>query len=226
MPDGPIRVVIAEDHAVVREGTRGILQADPQIQVVGEAENGLDALALAESTRPDLMVLDLRMPKLSGIEVARRISDVSPETRILVLSAHDDDDYIFAAMEAGAAGYLLKTARGDEVISAIHAIMRGEVVLQSAVAAKFVRHHREGDRTTPSGEGLTPREMEILRLATTGLRNKEIAQRVKLSRRTVEGHLSHIFSKMAVGSRTEAILLGASRGWFILDQGALHSSSD
>lgn len=210
----------------MREATRRILQADPQIRVVGEAEDGIEALALAESTRPDLMVLDLRMPKLSGIEVAQRMRDVSPETRILVLSAYDDEDYIFAAMEAGAAGYLLKTAHGAEVVSAIHAVMTGEIVFQSAVAAKFVRHHREGDHSAPLREVLTPREMEILRLAAVGLHNREIAQRVQLSRRTVEGHLSRVFKKITVGNRMEAILLGASQGWFVLGPGALEASSD
>lgn len=226
MPAGPIRIVIVDDHALVREATRKILQADPRLRVVGEAEDGFEALALAESTRPDLMVLDLRMPRLSGIEVAQRMRQVSPKTRILVLSAYDDDDYVFAAMEAGAAGYLLKTAHGDEVVSAIHAVMTGEVVLQSAVAAKFVRHHREGDHSAPLSESLTPREMEILRLAAVGMDNKEIAQRVKLSRRTVEGHLSRVFRKVTVGNRVEAILFGASQGWFVLDSGALDASLD
>ncbi|MBI5947533.1 MAG: response regulator transcription factor [Chloroflexi bacterium] len=217
MSSAPIRVLIAEDHAVVREGTRQILAADPGIEVVGEAEDGQQALELAGQLKPDVLVLDLRLPVVTGIEVARRIDSYAPDTRILVLSAYDDDDYVFAAMDAGAAGYLLKTAHGEEVVSAIHSISRGEVVLQAAVASKFLRSH---GNARPGAdyyeEKLTEREMEILRLAALGLRNKEIASRLNLSQRTVEGHLSHTFAKFNVGSRTEAILHAAARGWLVI----------
>ncbi|MCC6382176.1 MAG: response regulator transcription factor [Dehalococcoidia bacterium] len=212
----PIRVVIAEDHAVVREGTRQILTSDPHIEVVGEADDGGQVLDLVAQLVPDVVVLDLRLPVVTGIEVARRLQAAGSSTRILVLSAYDDDDYIFAAMDAGVAGYLLKTAHGEEVIDAIHAIARGDVVLQSAVAAKFIRR-RPPERTPLSQEEeLTSRELEILRLAALGLRNKEIADRLFLSQRTVEGHLSHVFAKMAVGSRTEAIVYAAARGWLVI----------
>lgn len=211
-----IRVLIAEDHAVVREGTRQILASDSGIEVVGEAEDGQRALELAAALKPDVLVLDLRLPKVTGIEVARRIQTQAPETRILVLSAYDDDDYVFAAMEAGAAGYLLKTAHGEEVVSAIHSIARGEVVLQSAIASKFLRGHGNARSNGDYEEKLTDREMEILRMAALGLRNKEIADRLSLSQRTVEGHLSHVFTKLNVGSRTEAILHAAARGWLVI----------
>lgn len=214
-----IRVLIAEDHAVVREGTRQILAADPAIDVVGEAEDGARALELAELLQPDVLVLDLRLPKVTGIDVARRLALHSSETRILVLSAYDDDDYVFAAMDAGASGYLLKTAHGDEVVSAIRAIARGEVVLQAAIASKFLRSN--GNVRGPNlQERLTEREMEILRLAAQGLRNKEIADRLSLSQRTIEGHLSHVFSKLNVGSRTEAVLHAAAHGWVVIPNGA------
>ncbi len=214
-----IRVLIAEDHAVVREGTRQILTADPAIDVVGEAEDGARALELAELLQPDVLVLDLRLPKVTGIDVARRLALHSSETRILVLSAYDDDDYVFAAMDAGASGYLLKTAHGDEVVSAIRAIARGEVVLQAAIASKFLRSN--GNVRGPNlQERLTEREMEILRLAAQGLRNKEIADRLSLSQRTIEGHLSHVFSKLNVGSRTEAVLHAAAHGWVVIPNGA------
>lgn len=216
MTAAAIRVLIAEDHAVVREGTRQILSKDPGIEVVGEAEDGQRALDLAALLVPDVLVLDLRLPKLTGIEVARRIGTQVPGTRILVLSAYDDDDYVFAAMDAGAAGYLLKTAHGDEVVSAIHSIARGEVVLQSVIATKFLRGHGHDRSTGDFEEKLTDREMEILRLAALGLRNKEIADRLHLSQRTVEGHLSHVFTKLNVGSRTEAILHAAARGWLVI----------
>lgn len=218
-PLPPIRVLIAEDHAVVREGTRQILTADPAIDVVGEAEDGARALELTELLHPDVLVLDLRLPKVTGIDVARRLALQSSETRILVLSAYDDDDYVFAAMDAGASGYLLKTAHGDEVVSAIRAIARGEVVLQAAIASKFLRSN--GNVRGPNlQERLTERELEILRLAAQGLRNKEIADRLSLSQRTIEGHLSHVFSKLNVGSRTEAILHAAAHGWVVIPNGS------
>ena len=217
MSSAAVRVLIAEDHAVVREGTRRILAADPGIDVVGEAEDGQRALDLAERLKPDVLVLDLRLPKVTGIEVARQIRTCAPDTRILVLSAYDDDDYVFAAMDAGASGYLLKTAHGDEVVSAIHSIARGEVVLQSAIASKFLRNRGNVRANGDSyEERLTEREMEILRLAGLGLRNKEIAERLHLSQRTVEGHLSHVFTKLNLGSRTEAVLHAAARGWLVI----------
>lgn len=221
MAEHRVRVLIAEDHAVVREGTRDILGRDPAIEVIGEAENGQQALSLALELRPNVLVLDLHLPLMSGIDVARRLRAEAPEIRVLVLSAYDDDEYVFAAMEAGASGYLLKTAHGEEVIGAIHAIVHGEVVLQAAVAAKFLRPHERYEAHVTTEEGLTGREMEILKLAAQGLRNKEIAQRLQVSRRTVEGHLAHVFNKLCVNSRTEAILFGAAHGWFALEQGDL-----
>lgn len=216
MSSALLRVLIAEDHAVVREGTRKILATDAGIDVVGEAEDGHRAIELAALLKPDVLVLDLRLPGINGIEVARQSREHLPETRVLILSAYDDDDYVFAAMEAGASGYLMKTAHGDELISAIHAIARGEVVLQAAIAAKFLRRSgyivSAGDSYS---EKLTDREMEILRLAGRGLRNKEIAERLHLSQRTVEGHLSHVFTKLNLGSRTEAVLHAAAKGWLV-----------
>ncbi len=211
-----LRVLIAEDHAVVREGTRDILERDPEIAVVGEAEDGFQAVRLASELQPDVLVLDLHLPGIGGIEVARRLKTISPQTKILVLSAYDDDDYVFAAMDAGAAGYLLKTAHGSEVTSAIHTVARGEIILQSSIAGKFLAAHGRGRDNVSAVEPLTEREIEILRLAAQGLRNKEIAQELRLSRRTVEGHLGNIFAKLGVSSRTEAVIHGASHGWFPL----------
>lgn len=216
MTTSTIRVVIAEDHAVVREGTRQIVAGDPRIDVVGEAEDGQAALDLVDLLKPDVLILDLHLPKVTGIEVARRLQSLGSLTRILVLSAYDDDDYVFAAMDAGASGYLLKTAHGEEVIDAIHAIAGGDVVLQGAIAAKLIKG-RASDRThLPHEMGMTDRELEILRLAAVGLRNKEIADRLFISLRTVEGHLSHVFNKLGVGSRTEAIVHAAARGWLVI----------
>lgn len=211
-----VRVVIAEDHAVVREGTRQIVASDPRIEVVGEAGDGQVALDLVEELKPDVIILDLHLPEVTGIEVARRLQAAGSATRILVLSAYDDDDYVFAAMDAGASGYLLKTAHGGEVIDAIHAISRGDVVLQDVIASKLIKGRTAERHEHPYEIGLTDRELEILRLAATGLRNKEIADRLFLSQRTVEGHLSHSFNKLGVMSRTEAIVHAAARGWLVM----------
>lgn len=210
-----VRVVIAEDHAVVREGTRQILERDPAIDVVGEAEDGERALSLCGELQPDVLVLDLHLPKVNGIQVARSLGDVSPGTRTLVLSAYDDRDYLLASMEAGVAGYLLKTTHGGEVIAAIHAIVKGGIVLDPQIAPKLLADREVAAERGPGGQ-LTERELEILNLAGRGLHNKEIARELQLSTRTVEGHLSHIFNKLNVDSRTEAVLMGISQGWLTL----------
>lgn len=218
MTQRPLRVLIAEDHAVVREGTRQVLERDPMIETVAEAEDGRQAVALATELQPDVVLLDLRLPHLSGIEAIGQIKKGSPASKILILSAFDDDDYVFAALEAGAGGYLLKTAHASEVIDAIHAVSRGDIVLHPAIAAKLVRARISGTRYEDSVESLSDREIEILRLAARGLHNKDIARELSLSTRTVEGHLSHLFAKLGVSSRTEAIVFGVSHHWLSLEQ--------
>lgn len=210
------RVVIAEDHAVVREGTRQIVASDARIDVIGEADDGQVALDMIDELHPDVLVLDLHLPTVTGIEVARRLLAAGSSTRVLVLSAYDDDDYVFAAMDAGVSGYLLKTAHGEEVIDAIHAISRGDVVLQRAIAEKLIKGRESGSDRLPHEMSLTERELEILCLAASGLRNKEIADRLFLSQRTVEGHLNHVFNKLEVASRTEAIVQAAALGWLMI----------
>ncbi len=211
MTMGRVRVLIAEDHAVVREGTRDILERDPGIEVVGEAEDGPQALALAASLLPDLIVLDLRLPHLSGIDVARRLHVSLPSIRILVLSAYDDDDYVFAAMEAGASGYLLKTAHGAEVVAAIHSIISGGVVLQAGVAAKYLRSHQD-EASRASGEGLTDREMEVLKLVAQGLNNRDIAKQLFISENTVKNHIRNILEKLHLENRVQAAAYAHRKG--------------
>lgn len=210
-----VRVLIVDDHAVVREGTRQLLERDVFLQVVGEAGSGAEAIQLARYLQPNVVLLDLALPDMNGIEVARRIREVAQTAKIVVLSAYDDEDYVLAAMEVGASAYLLKTVRGSEVINAIRAAEQGQIVLHPAVAAKLRRSLRGGMR---EGEdpGLSVRELEILRLTAKGLHNKEIARAMSISVRTVEGHLSHILTKLGVTSRTEAVVYGAAHRWFTL----------
>ena len=216
----PIRIVLAEDHALVREGTRRILEQHPDLDVVGEAEDGQQALEMIERLRPDVAILDVRMPKLSGIEVVRQMKPCSPATRALVLTAYDDDDYILALMEAGATGYLLKTARASELVEAVRSVHQGEPVLHPAIAAKvarlWARQRVAVEREQP--EPLSHREREVLELASRGLRNKAIAEKLNISVRTVEGHFNSLFAKLGVSSRIEAVLYAASQHWVALEK--------
>lgn len=205
----PITVMIAEDHAVVREGTRGILDGDPTLVVVAEAADGPSVLELAAEYRPQVILLDLNLPILNGIEVTRRLRARSPEPRILILSAYDDEDYVLAALSAGANGYLLKTSHASDVVAALHAVMSGELVLDGGVAATVLARARDAAPTTGL---LTRRELDVLRQAARGARTKEIASSLNVSTRTVEAHLTSIYTKLGVSGRTEAILRANALG--------------
>lgn len=208
----PIRIVIADDHWLMRDGTRHILEQCTDLQVVGDAEDGQHALELIEHLKPDVAILDVRMPKLNGIEVVRQMKERFPGTEALMLTAYDDDDYILALMGAGALGYLLKTARPSELIDAIQRVSRGEPVLHPAIAMKVARLWAQVGNSNGKelSEQLSPRECEILQLAANGFRNKAIADKLSLSVRTVEGHFHSIFSKLGVSSRVEAVLYAIS----------------
>jgi len=216
---GKIKILIADDHAVVREGTRRILEQEQDLEVVAEAGDGEEAVKLATSFKPDVAIIDIAMPKLDGIEATRQIKALSPTTTVLILTAYDDDQFIFSLLEAGAAGYLLKSVRGREVIDAIRAVHAGESVLHPSVARKvlnrFVPVAGKPRKREPL-EVLSEREMEVLRLATRGLSNQDIANELCLSIRTVQGHLGHIFNKLQVSSRTEAVVHALKEGWVTL----------
>jgi len=203
----------------VREGTRRLLETEVDVEVVAEAASGEEAIEAAQRMHPDIAIVDIAMPGIGGIEATRTIKAHCPETAILVLSAYDDEPYLIALLEAGAAGFLLKNIHGQELINAIRAISRGESVLQPLLAEKMMRRvgaqfmaPSRANPTTHPSELLSERELDVLRLAARGLPNKEIARRLGLSIRTVHSHLANIFTKMQVGSRTEAVLLSLREG--------------
>lgn len=215
-----IKILIADDHAVVREGTRRILEQEQDLEVVAEAGDGDEAVRQATSFKPDVAIIDIAMPKLDGIEATKQIKALCPAVTVLILSAYDDDQFIFSLLEAGAAGYLLKSVRGRELVDAVRAVYAGESVLHPSVARKvlnrFMRISGKPQEKEPL-EVLSEREMEVLRLVTKGLSNKDIAEELYLSTRTVQGHLGNIFNKLQVSSRTEALVRALKEGWVTLD---------
>lgn len=214
----PIRVIIADDHAVLREGTRQLLEREDDIEVVGEAGDGAAAVDLVEATRPDVAILDIGMPVLNGVEATERIKQRWPEVAVLILTVHDEDTYVFAILEAGAAGYLLKNVHGDEVVDAVRAVTSGESVLHPAITQKVLARVRGRDGGGQGDAELTDRELQVLRLAAAGQGNKQISAELDVSPRTVQVHLSNVFGKLEVASRTEAVIQALKRGWIRLEE--------
>jgi NarL family two-component system response regulator LiaR len=215
-----IRVLIADDHAMVREGTRELLEQETDLTVVAEAGDGEEAVRLAGAFKPDVAIIDISMPRLNGIEATKQIKALYPSLAVLILTAYDDDEYVFSFLEAGAAGYLLKTVRGSELIAAIRALHAGEAVLHPIIARKVLKRFVP-DADIPEKQEthgtLSDREIEILKLAARGLRSDDIASELTLSLRTVHGHLNHIFDKLSVSSRTEAVVRAIRESWITLD---------
>jgi len=212
------RVLLAEDHVVVRESICQFLERERDLTVVGQASDGEEAVELTRQLRPDVVVMDVAMPKLNGIEATKLIKTYNPSTAVLVLSAYDYDQYIFALLDAGACGYLLKDVSGRELIEAIRAVHKGDSVLHPAVARKVVERFRHlGKPTGSASDLLTEREIDVLKAAARGMSNKDIAKQLSLSVRTVEAHLGTIFNKLGVGSRTEAIIHALKNGWLALN---------
>lgn len=217
-----IRVVIVEDHALVREGTRQILQRQRDIEVVGEASDGEEAIGVIQRLRPDIAIVDIALPGKNGIDVTREVRAAGLPTRILILSAYDDDEYVFALLEAGAAGYVLKNVRGKELADAVRSVRNGESVFHPAITRKVLARIAGSQPAQPTfalaaDSVVTEREREVLMLAARGLSNKAIARELRLSVRTVQAHLNHIFNRLGVSSRTEAAVFGLSHGWFRLE---------
>ncbi len=216
-----IKVFVAEDHLITRQGICRLLEDESNITVIGEAGDGEEAVQMVTEMQPDVVIMDIAMPRLNGIEATRQIKLLRPATAVLILSAYDDDEYVFGLVEAGAAGYLLKTTSGEELSRAIKAVYKGEPVLDPIVARKVLNRLRfpnKASRATSTTEHLSDREMDVIRLAAKGMSNKDIADELHLSRRTVEGNLRTIFNKLGVGSRTEAVIEAMTRGWLSLGE--------
>ncbi|HZQ09682.1 MAG TPA: response regulator transcription factor [Anaerolineae bacterium] len=213
-----IRVLLADDHAVVRKGIRDFLEEDQTLRVIGEANDGEEALALIAAHAPDVAVFDIQMPRLNGLDATRRVKKEFPKVQVLILTAYDDDPYLFAALQAGANGYLLKTSSSEELLHAVHAVAEGETALSPAVAKKLVRRAAGvSSSQQESIEPLTDRELDVLRLAGKGLGNKQIGATLNISDRTVQGHLANIYAKLQVATRTEAVLFAVRQKWIVLE---------
>jgi len=214
------RILIADDHAMLRAGMRNLLEQEKDFELVGEAADGEEAVRLASDLKPDIVIMDIVMPKLNGVEATKLIKQSSPSTALLILTAYSDIRYIIGLLEAGACGYLLKNAPGKEVVRAIRAVRSGESVLDPEVTRKLVQRSvalQSARGEIESGSKLTLREIEILRLASRGMSNKELSEKLSVSLRTVKAHLSNIFNKMGCSSRTDAIIKGLKQGYISLD---------
>ena len=241
-----IRVLLCDDHAVVREGTRRLLEEEPDIEVVGEASDGLEAIEKARELSPHVVAMDISMPRMNGIEATKQIKSLNPSIQVLALTAYDDFAYVAGLLENGASGYILKSARADQLVTAIRATAGGDSVLDQSVAREvFSRLARRGatDEAAPASaspggrepgkpaagqrvelDALTAKETEVLRLAAKGLSNKQIAADMGVSPRTVQTHLASVFSKLGVASRTEAVVTALKSG--ILSEDDVGDSSD
>jgi DNA-binding NarL/FixJ family response regulator len=214
-----IRVLLADDHVLVRQGIRQFLEDEADIEVIAEANDGAEAIQMIQEQQPDIAILDIRMPQVSGVEATRRIKDRFPQVRVLILTAYDDDPYVFALLQAGADGYVLKTASSEELVRAVHTVYKGQSALSPEIASKVVRQMASGKPVAAEEqvEPLTERELDVLRLAAQGKTNRAIGGLLDISHRTVQGHLASIYGKLEVNSRTEAVTEALRRGWIVIE---------
>ena len=208
-----IRILIADDHPIVRDGLTAILNTQPDFEVAGEAGNGRQVIDRAQALRPDVILLDLAMPELDGVETLQRLRELDPDVLVIVFTAFDTDERIVTAVQAGAKGYLLKGAPRQELFNAIRVVYGGGSLLQPIVASKLLRHVSQES----PGDHLTPREQEVLQAMALGLQNKEIAAKLSITERTVKFHVSAILNKLEAGNRTEAVTIAAQRGLIKLE---------
>ena len=213
MSEQAIRILIADDHPVFRFGLRALLESQSDMTVIGEAESGDETVRLAKTFQPDVVVLDVNMPRMNGIDATRQITATTPSIAVLIITMFDDDT-VFTAMQAGARGYLLKGAQGDETLRAIRAVANGEVIFSPGVAEHMMAYFARGMKAAPDAPfpDLTPREGEILELLAQGLTNTAIAEKLVLSPKTIRNHVSNIFSKLQVATRSEAIIKAREAG--------------
>ena len=212
-----IRILIVDDHAIVREGQRALIDTEPGMEVVGEAKDGNEAVELARSLQPDVILLDLLMPRKEGTEAIEEIKAENAQAHILVLTSFSEDEKVYAAIKAGAMGYLLKDSAPQEILDAIHTVYRGEMSMDPAIANKLMRELQRSSELPPTEEPLTEREVEVLKLLAQGLQNKEIAEELVISERTVSTHVSNILSKLHLANRTQAALYALKEGLARLD---------
>jgi len=207
-----IKLLIVDDHPVVREGIGAMLKREPDFKIVGEASNGLEAVEQARELSPDVILMDLRMPEMDGVEAITRIKEAKPEVKFIILTTYSDDEYIFKGIAAGARAYLLKDAPREELFKAIRAVYRGESLIQPVVASRVLDKLAELSRKNPGAETLSEREVEVLRLMAKGVSNSNIAEELSITQSTVKTHITSIFQKLNVTTRTEAVTTALKRG--------------
>ncbi|MFX1552966.1 MAG: response regulator [Promethearchaeota archaeon] len=214
------RIMLADDHPLMRQALKLLLEKQHDFEVIAEASDGEEAVKLATELIPDVVIMDISMPKLNGLEATRQIKANYPAVAVLILTVHDDSEHIFSLLQAGAGGYLTKGVYGDEVVHTVRALVRGETVLSPVIARQVIRYASQYIRkpvTLDMDDKLTVREIEILKLAAKGMSNKDIASGLDLSLRTVKGYLADIFLKLRVASRTEAVVISLEKGILSLD---------
>ena len=212
-----LRILIVDDHAIVREGQRALIETEPGMEVVGEASDGIQAVEMTHSLQPDVVLLDLVMPRKGGLEAIREIKKQDPQACILVLTSFAEDENVYAAIKAGAQGYLMKDASPQDILAAIRQAHRGEPSMTPSIAQKLMRELQRSSDLPPSEEPLTAREVEVLKLLAQGLQNKEIAEELVISERTVSTHVSNILTKLHLANRTQAALYALKEGLARLD---------